>query len=52
MESLQRDAYHVNTDIKLNDLETKILSTLMEVVKENNLNTTIRVAGGWVRDKV
>ena len=24
----------------------------MEVVKENKLNTTLRVAGGWVRDKL
>ena len=24
----------------------------MEVNEENNLGTTLRVAGGWVRDKV
>ena len=24
----------------------------MEVVRENRLNTTLRVAGGWVRDKL
>lgn len=38
--------------ITLNDQEKKIFQTLMEVVEENKLKTTLRVAGGWVRDKV
>ena len=32
--------------------EQKLFDTLMTIVKENNLKTTLRVAGGWVRDKV
>ena len=38
--------------IKVTQQEQKLFDTLMTIVKENNLNTTLRVAGGWVRDKV
>ena len=38
--------------IKVTPQEQKLFDTLMTIVKENNLNTTLRVAGGWVRDKV
>ena len=38
--------------IALTNKETQIFQTLMDVVQANQLNTTLRVAGGWVRDKV
>jgi tRNA nucleotidyltransferase/poly(A) polymerase len=38
--------------ITLTSTEEKIFNFLMEIHAENNLKTTIRVAGGWVRDKV
>lgn len=44
--------YQVDTNIALNELEQRILTTIMEVVRDNDLKTTVRVAGGWVRDKV
>ena len=44
--------FSVNTKIPLTDTEKEIFDTLTSFVKENNLSTTIRVAGGWVRDKV
>ena len=39
-------------NIQLTEKEEKIFSLLMEVVEENELSTTLRVAGGWVRDKM
>lgn len=38
--------------IKLNDKETEIFQLLRDCVKETKLPVTLRVAGGWVRDKV
>ena len=56
MESLEPKSslktFQIDTNIKLTDKEQEIFNTLMEVVRENNLKTTLRVAGGWVRDKV
>lgn len=54
MESSTKDIkdYKVDTNITLNENEKQIFSTLMQIVKEHNLKTTLRVAGGWVRDKV
>ena len=34
------------------DKETKIFTILKDVLKQNEMDTVIRVAGGWVRDKV
>ncbi|CAI2364267.1 unnamed protein product [Moneuplotes crassus] len=42
----------VTTDINITGEEEKIFDTLLEVAKLNSLNTTIRVNGGWVRDKM
>ena len=38
--------------ITLTEKERALFATLSKAVKECNLNTTIRVNGGWVRDKV
>lgn len=38
--------------VKLNANETKIFQLLRDCVNETNLLVTLRVAGGWVRDKV
>lgn len=37
---------------KLTDVEQKIFDILLNVVKERAPSTTLRVAGGWVRDKL
>mmetsp|Transcript_21865 Transcript_21865/g.19408 ORF Transcript_21865/g.19408 Transcript_21865/m.19408 type:complete len:349 (+) Transcript_21865:86-1132(+) len=42
----------INKDINITSEEQEIFDTLLEVAKNNNLNTTIRVNGGWVRDKL
>jgi tRNA nucleotidyltransferase/poly(A) polymerase len=39
-------------EIKLTEKEAKLFDTLLTIVKAKNLKTTLRVAGGWVRDKV
>lgn len=38
--------------IKLNDIEQKIIDTLLAVVKDYDTKSTLRVAGGWVRDNL
>ena len=38
--------------IKLTGKEKQIFSLLMDLVKERKLDVTLRVAGGWVRDKL
>ncbi|KAL7579326.1 hypothetical protein ACA910_014004 [Epithemia clementina (nom. ined.)] len=38
--------------IKLTDEERNLFALLRRVRKETNLSTTLRVAGGWVRDKL
>lgn len=38
--------------IILNELEKKIFDLLKECCEENKLDVTLRVAGGWVRDKL
>jgi len=39
-------------NISLSAAESKLFSLLLEVVKFQNKSTTLRVAGGWVRDKL
>jgi len=36
----------------LTDFEHQLFGTLKQVTKECELKTTLRVAGGWVRDKM
>jgi hypothetical protein len=42
----------VSESIELTELEKKIFDRLREVLHQFNLQTQLRVAGGWVRDKV
>ena len=42
----------MDSQIVLTENENRIFNTLLKVVEVNELNTTLRVAGGWVRDKV
>lgn len=42
----------LNLKITLNEKEQKVFKLVKDVVEENKLGTTCRVAGGWVRDKV
>ncbi|CAM9294232.1 unnamed protein product, partial [Laminaria digitata] len=45
---------HLRTDVKvkLTKAESKLFATLLEMVKQEKMGTTLRVAGGWVRDKL
>ena len=36
----------------MTDKEVKIFQFLVQVLKDNSKDTTLRVAGGWVRDKL
>eukprot|EP01084_Bolivina_argentea_P177642 307151_1 len=47
----QRNAGSLNT-VKLTSEEQDLFNLLLRVVEEENLGTTLRVAGGWVRDKL
>lgn len=38
--------------IELNDTEAKIFETLLATKAHHGLQTTLRCAGGWVRDKL
>ena len=38
--------------IKLNDAEEVLVDFLLEASYHANCNAVIRIAGGWVRDKV
>ena len=42
----------VSMNFELTDVEKEIFSVVLNTLKENNLTTTCRVAGGWVRDKL
>ncbi|KAL2893572.1 putative CCA tRNA nucleotidyltransferase 2 [Bienertia sinuspersici] len=42
----------VNENIHLTEKETLIFNRLKDVLHHFNLNTQLRVAGGWVRDKL
>jgi len=42
----------VNEKIDLTEKEEKIFHRLLDVLKHFQLDTQLRVAGGWVRDKV
>ena len=44
--------YNFKGAVTLNEKEQQIFDLLKEVKKVNNLETVMRVAGGWVRDKV
>jgi hypothetical protein len=39
-------------DIVLTDLEQRIFNCLLAIVDHDGLDIQLRVAGGWVRDKV
>jgi tRNA nucleotidyltransferase (CCA-adding enzyme) len=39
-------------DLVLTEQELKVLNTLKQVVSNSHLSTVVRVAGGWVRDKL
>lgn len=42
----------IRETIVLNDQEKEIFNTLIQAVKASELKTTLRCAGGWVRDKL
>ncbi|TNV82489.1 hypothetical protein FGO68_gene295 [Halteria grandinella] len=52
LSKMDSSQYRVDINITLTDKERQIFDTLMELVTEQELKTTLRVAGGWVRDKI
>ena len=44
--------YRSDVTIALTEKEKEVFSILLKANQELNLNSTLRVAGGWVRDKV
>lgn len=51
IEQMSSDAPAVPA-IQLNDLEERLFSLLLDAAGRINKHTTLRVAGGWVRDKL
>lgn len=47
-----RKIYMVSPTISVSRQEQELFDILLSVVCDLNLNTTIRIAGGWVRDHV
>ncbi len=41
-----------NSHIHLTEKERELFSLFQDLILDKQLRTTIRVAGGWVRDKV
>lgn len=39
-------------NIQLNELETELCESLLKLVNDKELGTQMRIAGGWVRDKL
>ena len=42
----------MNRSIQLTQQEYDLFQWIKDFVQLNNINTTVRVAGGWVRDKL
>jgi len=49
--SINKDSKET-TQIEFTESEVNLFKILMDVVKESNCKSTLRVAGGWVRDKL
>ena len=45
-------SYVATKAVELSDKEREVFAFLLEVNEQFALNSTLRVAGGWVRDKV
>lgn len=50
--ALRKIAVEISEDISLNETEENIFALLKQVVADKAPGTTLRVAGGWVRDKI
>ncbi|XP_051185657.1 tRNA nucleotidyltransferase cca2 [Lolium perenne] len=48
----QQRAVEVRESVELTEKEAKIFGRLLDVVRHFSLGTQVRVAGGWVRDKL
>lgn len=51
-EKSETNNHKITKEIKLSDNEKKIFEFLLSILKDHALNLTLRVAGGWVRDKL
>ncbi len=52
MDMKSHTKYNLVEKITLSEKEQEIFNLFTDFVQEKNIKTTIRVAGGWVRDKV
>lgn len=50
--AFQQSSVQVKDHIDLTPKEEQIFNRLLQVVQHYNMGTQLRVAGGWVRDKV
>lgn len=44
--------FQINPNISLTETEASIFKIITDFLADQKLKTTVRVAGGWVRDKV
>ena len=44
--------YSLQRSVRLTELEQRVFETVRGAIQHHGLKTTVRVAGGWVRDKV
>ena len=51
-QSSSRNDVTISTKISLNPNEVQLFTMLKDFVREQNQGTIIRIAGGWVRDKL
>lgn len=52
MKEFKKIAEEIDLDFNLNETEKKIFNLLRQVIKDKAPDTELRVAGGWVRDKL
>ncbi|TRY52490.1 NT ClassII-CCAase/tRNA adenylyltransferase [Cryptosporidium tyzzeri] len=49
---IKREIDYSKIYVELNEAENELFKLLIEYTKSSNLKTIVRVAGGWVRDKI
>ena len=49
---MEKEYKELNYELRLDKVEAEIINTLVEFVEKAELKTTLRIVGGWVRDKV
>lgn len=52
MDTKSHTKYNITENITLTEKEAQIFKLFTDFIEDRKINTAIRVAGGWVRDKV